>query len=296
MPPKADLRRAADAARGMLESLPSIELPIDPLAIARGLDIKLFPVVQQEIDFSGCLMHADGKWAIVYRDDIPVSGFRRFTVAHELGHFEITAHRAVIFSGTTRHISESGFTSHLWYEQEADHFAAELLMPEDLFRTAIRETTIGLSAIKHLSEKFNTSLTSTAIRYAKLSPDPVAIVVSSEERIRYCFASPCMKTIRADWIERATKVPAASETGRHFKVGGGAGAEREGRSYLSAWFANASREIDFNEDVIDLGRYGRTLTVLHATQIPDEEERAEQDVDEDPEADKFNRDGRRVRF
>src|SRR5260221_7390273 len=97
MPQRADLRRAADAARGMLEGLPNIKLPIDPLAIARDLGIKLFPVIQEEIDFSGCLMHAEGNWGIVYRDDIPVSGFRRFTVAHELGHFEIAAHRAVIF-------------------------------------------------------------------------------------------------------------------------------------------------------------------------------------------------------
>jgi len=294
VPPKADLRRAADAARGLLESLPSIELPIDLVAIARGLDIEVRAAAQQEIDFSGCLMHVGGAWGILYRDDIPVPGFRRFTVAHELGHFEIAAHHAVIFSGASMHVSESGFTSHLWYEQEADHFAAELLMPEELFRDAIRNSAIGLPAIKHLAETFNTSLTSTAIRYAKLSPDPVAIVVSAEDRILYCFASPCMKAIRADWIERATKVPAASETGRHFKTGAPPGAEREGRSYLSAWFANAARDHEFAEDMVDLGRYGRTLTVLHAAQIPDEEEMLDQDLKDDPEAHKFNRDGKRI--
>jgi len=296
VPPKADLRRAADAARGLLESLPSIELPIDPVAIARGLDIEVRAAVQQEIDFSGCLMHAGGAWGILYRDDIPVPGFRRFTVAHELGHFEIAAHHAVIFSGAATHVSESGFTSDLWYEQEADHFAAELLMPEDLFRDAIRNTTIGLPAIKHLAETFNTSLTSTAIRYAKLSPDPVAIVVSAEERIRYCFASPFMRAIRADWIERATKVPAASETARLLKGGAASSSEREGRSYLSAWFTNATRDLEFHEDVIDLGRYGRTLTVLHAAQIPDEEETAERALEDGLEADKFNRDGKRIRY
>lgn len=296
MPQRANLHEAADAARGMLEGLSTVFLPIDPLAIARDLGIKLFPVLQQEIDFSGCLIHADGNWGIVYRDDIPVPGFRRFTVAHELGHFEIASHRAAIFSDTAKHVSESGFTSHLWYELEADHFAAELLMPEDLFRAAIRETTIGLPAVKHLAAKFDTSLTSTAIRYAKLSPDPVAIIVSADDRIRYCFASQCMRTIRADFIERSTVVPLASETGRHYKAGAPARAEREGRSYLSAWFPNATREIEFNEDMIDLGRYGRTLTVLHATQVPDQEEMGQQDADEDPEADKFNRDGKRTRW
>jgi hypothetical protein len=58
----------------------------------------------------------------------------------------------------------------------------------------------------------------------------------------------------------------------------------------------ASRDFLFNEAIIDLGRYGRTLTVLHATQIPDGEERVEQDADEDPEAGKFDQDGKRVRY
>lgn len=296
VPLRADLGRAVDAARGLLESLPAIQLPIDPVSIARGLGIEVRGVRQDGIDFSGCLMRAGGTWGILYRDDIPVSGFRRFTVAHELGHFEIAAHHDVILSGTAMHVSESGFTSHLWYEQEADHFAAELLMPEDLFRDAIRGTTIGLPAIKQLAETFNTSITSTAIRYAKLSPDPVAIVVSADERVWYCFASRCMRSIRADWIERATKVPAASETGRHFTPGEARDAEREGRSFLSAWFPNATRDLEFDEDVIDLGRYGRTLTVLHAAQIPDDEEWAEGGVEDDPEADKFNQDGKRIRF
>jgi hypothetical protein len=294
--PKADLGRAADAARGLLESLPSISLPIDPVALARAAGVEVKGVVQQDIDFSGCLVNARGNWGILYRDDVPSEGFRRFTVAHELGHYEIAAHHAVIFSGVAMHVSDSGFTSHLWYEQEADHFAAELLMPEDLFRDAIRETTIGLPAIKKLADTFNTSLTSTAIRYAKLSPDPVAIIVSSGDRVQYCFTSACMNGIRANWIERATMVPAASETGRHYRAGAPSGAERQGSCFLSAWFSKASRDLRFNEDVIDLGRYGKTLTVLHATQIPDEEEWAERDVEDDPEAEKFNRDGKRIRF
>jgi uncharacterized protein DUF955 len=266
------------------------------VAIARDADIEVHAVSQGDLDFSGCLMRSGATWGILYRDDIPVSGFRRFTVAHELGHFEIAAHHGVIFSGAALHVSESGFTSHLWYEQEADHFAAELLMPSDLFRNEIRGAGIGLPAIKQLAETFDTSITSTAIRYAQLTPDPVVIVVSAEERIRYCFASQCMKSIRADWIERATQVPAVSETGRHFRNGAPFGAERNGRSDLSAWFPNATRDFEFEEDLIDLGRYGRTLTVLHATEIPDEEEWAEREAEDDPEIDKFNRDGKRIRF
>jgi hypothetical protein len=38
------------------------------------------------------------------------------------------------------------------------------------------------------------------------------------------------------------------------------------------------------------------VTVLHATDVPDEEEYAEQQIEEDPDVDNFNRDGKRIRF
>lgn len=160
----------------------------------------------------------------------------------------------------------------------------------------IRGKVIGLPAIQELAEQFETSLTSTAIRYAQFCPDPVAIIVSSKDRIKYCFTSKCMKQIRADYIERATPVPRSSVTYGMAREGGASGAERRGTSYASAWFEQPRREMQFAEEVVDLDRYGRTPTVLHAPTFPDEEEWGEIDAEEGPEADKFNRDGKRVRF
>lgn len=294
MPPKVDPGRAAQAAGELLQNANVVDAPVDPFAIARGMEIVLRPIDKENVDFSGCLMREGRMWGILYRNDIKVEGFKRFTVAHELGHHEMTHHHDAIFANGNLHASESNFTSHLWHEQEADCFAAELLMPSDLFTAAIRDTTIGLPAIKSLSDRFLTSLTSTAIRYAGLSRDPVAIIVSEQGRILYCFTSPCMRTIRAYFIERATRVPAGTETDRHFKSSPSPGDEREGRSYLSAWFEKPARDLEFNEDVIDLGRYGKVLTVLHATEIPDEEELAHEEPDE--ESEKFNRDGKRIRW
>jgi hypothetical protein len=294
MPPKADRGRAVQAARELLENAKVVDAPVDPFAIARGMEIVLQPIDKENVDFSGCLLREGQVWGILYRNDINVEGFKRFTVAHELGHHEMTHHHDAIFANGNLHASQSNFTSNLWHEQEADCFAAELLMPSGLFTAAIHDTTIGLPAIKSLSDRFLTSLTSTAIRYAGLSHDPVAIIVSERSCILYCFTSPCMRTIRADYIERATRVPAGTETDRHFKSSPSPGDERQGRSYLSAWFEKPTRDLEFNEDVIDLGRYGKVLTVLHATEIPDEEEIEELDMEEDAEANKFNRDGKRI--
>lgn len=291
---KADVRRAAQAALQMLENTGITAAPIDPFAIAadQGIDVK--PIRRENIEFSGCLVNANGGWGVLYRDDIPVAGFKRFTVAHELGHYELTEHHGVIFSGGT-HVSESGFVSHQWYEQEADHFASELLMPTNLFTAAIRGKTIGLPAIKALAAEFQTSLTSTAIRYAQLTSDPVAILVSRDGRIRYCFTSTCLRSIRASFIERATPVPTESVTHRMNRDGAAAGSERQGTSYASTWFDQVTREIEFNEDVIDLGRYGRTLTVLHAVELPGDDLGDSQSYDDGDDGG-LNPDGKRYRW
>ncbi len=74
--------------------------------------------------------------------------------------------------------STSGFTSGAWYEREADLFGVELLISEFLFHQHRREFPTGLDGIKGLAELFETSLTATGIRYATLSTEPVAVVVS----------------------------------------------------------------------------------------------------------------------
>jgi hypothetical protein len=58
---------------------------------------------------------------------------RRFTIAHELGHFVLHPHRLAPQRG--------GGVNTAWQaqEREADQFAAELLMPEALVRQAVLE-------------------------------------------------------------------------------------------------------------------------------------------------------------
>jgi Zn-dependent peptidase ImmA (M78 family) len=57
---------------------------------------------------------------------------RRFTIAHEIGHFVLHPHRLAPERG-----GASGNTAWQQQEREADQFAAELLMPEDLVREAV---------------------------------------------------------------------------------------------------------------------------------------------------------------
>jgi Zn-dependent peptidase ImmA (M78 family) len=62
-------------------------------------------------------------------------------------------------------------------ETEANFFAAELLMPEFLFKPCCR----GIPSIRHISslaERFRTSTLATAFQYWEYTSEPVALVLS----------------------------------------------------------------------------------------------------------------------
>jgi hypothetical protein len=142
----ADRGRAAAAARDLLEVLNWTDLPVDPFVIAELLHVPVKQLVTD--DFSGCLMKKGEAFSIFLSTTIDYEGFKRFTVSHELGHRELRHHHDHLFDAAGLHASQSNFVSHAWFEQEADAFAVELLMPEDRFRIEMRKHGIGLSAIK----------------------------------------------------------------------------------------------------------------------------------------------------
>jgi hypothetical protein len=236
--------------------------PVDPFAIAEALGIVVQASDKLEGSFSGCLLQAGASFGILYSTGIQNRGYQRFTVAHELGHFSLTDHRRVLFEKGALHRSESGFTSGVWYEREADLFGVELLIPKFLFHKHRREFPTGLDGVKGLAELFQTSLTATAIRYATLCTEPAAVVVSEADRVLYSVLSKPF-ALRFCMAPRSKmhppQVPAKSVT-RRFNASGKVLAEERGVVRADDWFAMA--EGDLTEEVIGLGRYGKTLTML----------------------------------
>jgi hypothetical protein len=235
--------------------------PVDPFVIAEALGIVVQASDELEGSFSGCLLQAGASFGILYSTGIRNKGYQRFTVAHELGHFSLTDHHRVLFEKGALHRSESGFTSGAWYEREADLFGVELLIPEFLFHKHRREFPTGLDGVKGLAELFQTSLTATGIRYATRSTEAVAVVVSEGERILYSVLSKPFTArvgMTARWEIHPREVPAKSVT-RRFNASEKVVAEERGAVPAKRWFSEASGELA--EEVIGLGRYGKTLTV-----------------------------------
>lgn len=255
----------------VLKTLGITRLPVDPFAIADARDIVYQENQSLDSGISGCLMKVGDEFGIIYSTRFASNGFKRFTVGHELGHYFLDGHVQHLFgAGQTLHHSVSGFLSGDVYESEADAFAASLLMPKSLFKNACEDAGQGIEAVKVLADICGTSLTATSIRYARLNTSPVAVICSVGQKVAFAFMSNALKARRnLTWIKKGAGLPPQSVTAvfnRNIANVHDAKCET-GQSSLADWFHGDDLEI--NEDVIGLGEYGRTLTVLWADSLPD---------------------------
>jgi Zn-dependent peptidase ImmA (M78 family) len=270
-------------AINVVEKMRISSLPVDPFAIADREGILYEEIHSVSPGISGCLMKSGDNFGIFYSNRFSNEGFLRFTIAHELGHYFLDGHYQYIFSdGTGRHQSDSGFISEDRYEREADTFAAALLMPEQLFRASPAWSKPGLKAIETLAESCGTSLTATAIRYARLHDEPVTVVCSIGDRVQFAFMSKILKDRRdLTWIKKNNALPEGTATARFNQDRTNVANARRAASTstMGTWF-NGGGDLELNEEVIGLGAYGRTLTVLWGESLPDPSEDDESEEDD----------------
>lgn len=257
-------------------------LPVDLREIARehGIPVRAMPPEMQGV--SGMLLRAGESYGIAYATFIDNEGFQRFSIAHELGHYFLDGHPEKVLAGTDAHQSQAGFGSGDRFELEADHFAAGLLMPDPLFARAMDKAGKGFRAIERLKEVCGTSITATAIRYAERAEEPVAVVVSTGQVIDYWFGSDAFKRIPdITWLKKGDPVPSGTPTAAFNRDPGkvARSARVEGSSGVLDWFGDGP-DRELSEDVVGLGGYGKTLTVLFAEDWPDEDEEEEDDASE----------------
>ncbi len=271
-------------AHEVLKTLQMSALPINPFVVADRRDIAYQEKPSLAPGISGCLMKVGDAFGILYSSRFASEGFKRFTVAHELGHYFLPGHIEALFAnGKQFHQSESGFTSDDKYEREADSFAASLLMPKLLFKAACGKSGQGLEAIETLADLCVTSLTATAIRFAKLCEEPVAVVCSMGDRIQFAFMSKPMQDMRGlTWIRKGSGLPAGTATAEFNKDEDNVRKAKRvvSTSALDTWFDGGSTA-ELNEEVVGLGDCRKTLTVLWADSLPDQEEAEESEREEE---------------
>lgn len=157
--------------------------PVDVIGIARALGLDVFPTFFND-QISGMIQrNTDGTYSIlVNANDTPER--QRFTIAHEIGHY--LYHRNLIGDGVADSPAYrapdasiySGTSLQQRHETQANQFAANILMPNDLIRSIeAREPAISLP---ELARRLRVSL--PALRVKKgLTPYPNAVDDEEEE-------------------------------------------------------------------------------------------------------------------
>ena len=134
-------------------------------------------------DFEGLIELTDDLFIIYLNTTLgnnPDTPRGRFSIAHELGHFFIDAHRLAI---TQKRMPSLGDYSNedLEIEREADLFASRLLLPKNQFARAIKKVDKGLKGICELAKKFRVSVKCAALRYLSEEPMPCSLIFRSND-------------------------------------------------------------------------------------------------------------------
>jgi len=148
-------------------------VPVEELARRLGAELQRR---QNGPDISGLLSRDDSNPDVVVigvnMDEAPVR--QRFTIAHELGHLLMHEGRQLWVDRSVRvNLREVGEHSRGGQEREANWFAAELLMPEDMVRTtaasiAQRRQVTEDSLVLALAETFQVSRPARSYRLLNL--------------------------------------------------------------------------------------------------------------------------------
>jgi len=253
--------------------------PVDPFEIAAGEGISLWPKKPDQVGVSGGIVFNGDDIGIFYSTDIENAGFQRFTVAHELGHYFLAGHPAAIGPA---HVSRAGFTEgSVAIEIEADHFASGLLLPTSLVRRQLDRGAFGLEGIEELEEVSKCSLTACAIRAAECSSYPMAVVVSKGAGVRYAFISEGFKKLaRLEFLRKGSPLPPTLTRRFNSDDSNVASGKRACEATtLRAWFGG-DRHLELDEQVVGLGAYGFTLTII-STEAPPPD--LDEEIDEEGE-------------
>lgn len=158
---------------------------LDSIAWERGATVLVRPMYGAEARLA-----ALGNRAIITISSLVKDPRRkRFSVAHELGHFELHREHSVVLCSSQDIDDWKQRGDNISPEQEANEFAAALLLPERFFASLCRDSDPSLDLVAELASTFNVSLTATALRYLRFCDEICAVVFSQDGHIKWFQSS-----------------------------------------------------------------------------------------------------------
>lgn len=174
-------RLIRDHAEHLLEQCGVERLPVDVLAIADWLSIKVISQRIPDSSVSGYYLRRGQERIIGVNANHSLTR-RRFTIAHELGHVLLLAHDDLHVDRTVKLRDSNSSQGVDRHEVEANQFAAELLMPFEMIQREVNERG-GIDIyderqVSNLARSFGVSTQALLIRLSDrgfvLSGNPLA--------------------------------------------------------------------------------------------------------------------------
>lgn len=185
----------------------------------------------------------------------------KFSIAHELGHYFIDEHRTRLLAEPAQPSLCGLFDGNERQEEdEADHFAANLIMPPSRFKKAAHGQGSPLETILSLSRKFDTSLTATALQFINhVSDRSMVIRWTPEGNLAWALPGNGYRAegYRTVIFKTPEKLPKDSATAN---VISGKRPNDQGTLTMAHVFQNVAlageRNLIVKEEAIALGDYG----------------------------------------
>jgi hypothetical protein len=222
--------------------------PSDPIAEVVGDDLE---------DCEGALLPSPSRkrWGIYYNTKASPQR-RRFTAAHEFGHYLL--HRKKYPDGLRCDEAAVDGRNGVEIEREANDFAATLLMPLDDFRRLITpKDRPDFDRLSACATRYDVSLAAVVLRWLRYTERRSMIVVSRDGFIKWAWGSE--RAFRSGRFIRTrgapVEIPALSAVGRgEFSDATRAGIDQP----AGVWFPEPVKELSLRAASYDLD-----YTLLH---------------------------------
>ncbi len=251
--PIVDPAKAAQEIINKLNIKKPSEIRVDLIAEMRGATVVESILTSSE----GRLVRRGDKGTITVPSNESNIGRKRFSIGHELGHFELHSHLANFIVCSKEDMAD--FSGNKKREQEANLFSAELLMPVSLFGPRIILKKPNMKLIGAVADEFNTSITATACRYMQVTKEPCALIYCVDGKVRWSSKRefPFFLKQKGDLLD---------EDSFAFDAFKGKGDNLTGSLVPgTAWMHSYSSRFDdleFLESTIFLDFYNATITLL----------------------------------
>lgn len=164
---------------------------LSELGIAEPQDIDLEAIAYycgavvryHHLDHCAARIIGTNERAIISVDPATSRGRQRFSIAHELGHWML--HRGKVAYACKEDDFSSPWERRQDSESRANQFAAELLMPRFIFKSAAENREMTFRTVAELAELFQTSMTATALRLVQLGSFPAMVICYGREGRRW---------------------------------------------------------------------------------------------------------------